>query len=67
MSQAGKGHVPEENLPRYRSIASIARRYEKLGNDLSNVGFYAEASKAWKDSQYYWHKANELRVDLVRS
>lgn len=67
MSQAGKGHVPEENLPRYRAFASIARRLEGIGNSLSNIGHYESANKAWKDSAYYWHKANELRVNLVRN
>lgn len=66
MSQAGKGHVPEENLPRYRALASIARRFNGLGNDLSNLGEYEQANVAWIKSGVYWRKANELRVDLVR-
>lgn len=64
MSEAAKGHVPEENLPKYRSLASIARRFNSLGNDLSNVGYYGYANEAWEDSAFFWREANKLRVDL---
>lgn len=64
MSQAGKGHVPEENLTRYRSRASIARKFEGLGNDLSNIGHYEVANDLYSLSARYWKLANALRVDL---
>lgn len=64
MSQAGKGHVPEDLLPAYRTRASIARRFEGLGNDLSNIGRYSEAVEAWAKSGLFWKEANALRVDL---
>ena len=64
MSQAGKGHVPEENLDKYRRLASIARRYDGLGDSLYTVGEVEAANDCWDGSGRYWNKANDLRVDL---
>jgi hypothetical protein len=64
VSQAGKGHVPEENLHEYRRLAQIARQYNTLAYNLSNLGRGFEASTAFGWSQNYWGQANALRVDL---
>ena len=64
LTQAGKGHVPEENLDRYRSLARTARQLDTLGNVLSNHGEYDEAHRLWGLSGKFWAKANALRVDL---
>lgn len=56
--------MPEENLHRYRALASIARRFKSLGNDLSNAGFHNSAEEAWFKSEHFWNQANALRVDL---
>ena len=64
LTQAGKGHVPEENLDRYRSFARTARQLDSLGNTMSNHGDYGEANRLWELSFKYWGKANALRVDL---
>jgi hypothetical protein len=64
LTQAGKGHVPEENLDRYRSLARVARQLDTLGNTLSGKGEYGDATAMWALSQKYWGQANALRVDL---
>jgi len=64
VTQAGKGHVPEESLDRYRSLARIARQLDTLGNTVSGHGEYDEANRLWGLSQKFWGKANALRVDL---
>lgn len=65
MSQAGKGHVPEENLPQYRKFATLARRFNSLSGLLWTLEDYkAEAAGAEDMSEHFWEKANELRVDL---
>lgn len=64
MTQAGKGHVPEEHLDRYRSLARQARQLDTLGNTCSNKGEYEDANILWTLSGKYWGKANALRVDL---
>ena len=64
MTQAGKGHVPEENLDRYRSLARIARQLDTLGDVLNGKGEYGDGRDMWLLSQKYWGRANALRVDL---
>lgn len=64
MSQAGKGHVPEENLTRYRQLASVARQFNTVGNHLSNLKHHVIAEEVWEMSKIYWDEANSLRVDL---
>lgn len=64
VTQAGKGHVPEENLDRYRSLARHARQLDTLGNVCSGKGEYGDATLLWALSQKYWGMANALRVDL---
>jgi len=61
LTQAGKGHVPEEHLDRYRSLARTARQLDTLADRLAftddGLHLFALAAK-------YWGKANALRVDL---
>jgi len=64
VTQAGKGHVPEENLDRYRSLARIARQLDTLGDVLNGKGEYGDGRDMWLLSQKYWGRANALRVDL---
>ena len=64
LTQAGKGHVPEENLDMYRHLARIARQLDSLGNTVSNHGEHGEANRLWELSYKFWGKANALRVDL---
>ena len=64
LTQAGKGHVPEENLDRYRSLARIARQLDSLSDTVRNHHDYAEANRLWALSMKYWGRANALRVDL---
>ena len=61
---AGKGHVPEENLDRYRTRAGIARLLSRLGNMVSGIGEYEDANRLWAMAGKYKRMANELRVDL---
>jgi len=64
LTQAGKGHVPEENLDRYRSYARTARQLDSLSNTVCAHGEYDEANRLLGLSQKFWGKANALRVDL---
>lgn len=63
-TQAGKGHVPEDNLPKYRALARHARQLTTAGNGCANKGEYEDAETLWKLSDKYWGMANALRVDL---
>lgn len=64
LTQAGKGHVPEENLDRYRSYARTARQLDTLGNALKDRGEHMDAGTIWGLAHKYWGMANALRVDL---
>lgn len=61
-----KGHVPEENLDRYRRILRIANQVGSLGGQVSGMGEYGDANLLWGLERKYHDKANELRVDLPR-
>lgn len=60
----GKGHVPEENLERYRRLKSIASIFGKLGGRVSGYGEYGDANLCWALEKKYQDKAHELRVDI---
>lgn len=60
----GKGHVPEENLERYRQIKTIAEILGSLGGRVSGYGEYTDANLLWALELKYQNKANELRADL---
>ena len=64
LTQAGKGHVPEENLDRYRALARHARQLVTAGYACANRGEYDDANTLAVLAQKYWGMANELRVDL---
>jgi hypothetical protein len=61
-----KGHVPEENLWRYRRLKSIAEALGSLGGRVSGYGEYADANLLWAMEKKYHDKAQELRVDIPR-
>ena len=61
LTQAGKGHVPEENLDRYRLFARYARQLDTLADKLA---FTEDAPHLFALAAKYWGKANALRVDL---
>jgi hypothetical protein len=58
------GHVPEENLDRYRRLMGISRKLKSLGNEVSGLGDYGGANALWGISARYRDKAQELRVDI---
>jgi hypothetical protein len=60
----GKGHVPEENLPRYRRLADLAYLLQRMGGTVSGLGEYGDANTLWALASKYKDKANELRADL---
>ena len=60
----GKGHVPEENLARYRQRAAVVAYLTRLGGMVSNIGEYADANTLWAMASKYREMANELRADL---
>lgn len=60
----GKGHVPEENLERYRRLRELAFLLSRSGNMLSGIGEYDSANKLWEIAGKIKRKANDLRVDL---
>jgi hypothetical protein len=60
----GKGHVPEESLPRYRHRAELAFLMQRMGGMVSGLGEYEDANKLWAMASKYRAMANELRVDL---
>lgn len=63
---AEKGHVPEENLPRYRYLRKIAQNLGSLGGQVSGQGEYADANVLWAMEAKYGRMANELRADIPR-
>ena len=55
-------HVPENNLPLYRRIRDIAHNLDSVGNQLSGVGLYDHANKAWGLSADVRKQAYALRA-----
>lgn len=64
MSEAFKGHVPEENLERYRNRRGIAYACDSLAGRMSGVGEYADANAMFALAAKYRALANELRADM---
>lgn len=64
MSETFKGHVPEENLSRYRNRRGIAFACESLAGRMSGVGEYADANNLYRYAAKYRGLANELRADM---
>lgn len=63
---AGKGHVPEENLERYRRIRELAFLISRTGNMVSGMGEHGDANTLWAIAGKYKRMANDLRVDLKK-
>ena len=62
---AEKGHVPEENLFRYRAKMRLARQLESLG-DTIGANDPTDSTILWRMAKKYHDQAQELRVDLPR-
>lgn len=58
-----KGHVPEENLFRYRALKRIANQFNSLG-DTIGPNDTADSTLCWRLARKYQDKANELRADI---
>lgn len=58
-----KGHVPEENLFRYRNLMRLSRQFKSLG-DTIGPNDMADSTICWRLARKYRDKAQELRVDL---
>ena len=58
-----KGHVPEENLFRYRMIMALSRQLESLGNRIGPNNM-EDSTILWRMAKKYRDKAQELRVDI---
>lgn len=61
---AGKGHVPEEDLARYRRYRELAHLMSRMGNMVSGLGQSADATVLWGMAGKYKRLANDLRVEL---
>jgi hypothetical protein len=66
VSISERGHVPEENLFRYRNLIRLSQQLDSLGNQVSGMGQYGDATTLWGMSAKYSDKAQELRVDIPR-
>ena len=58
-----KGHVPEENLFRYRRLMNLSRQLKSLG-DTIGANDMADSTLLWRLAKKYNDKAQELRVDI---
>lgn len=58
-----KGHVPEENLFRYRNLMRISRSLKSLG-DTIGANDPSDSTVLWRMAKKYNDKAQELRVDI---
>lgn len=58
-----KGHVPEENLFRYRRLMGLSRQLKSLG-DTIGANDMADSTILWRMAKKYSDKAQELRVDI---
>lgn len=58
-----KGHVPEENLFRYRVKMRLARQLKSLG-DTIGPNDMNDSTVLWRMAKKYRDQAQELRVDI---
>lgn len=58
-----KGHVPEENLFRYRNLMRISRSLKSLG-DTIGPNDMSDSTVLWRMAKKYKDKAQELRADI---
>jgi hypothetical protein len=63
VKNAEKGHVPEENLFRYRNLMRISRQLKSLG-DTIGPNDMTDSTILWRMAKKYRDKAQELRVDI---
>lgn len=61
-----KGHVPEENMPRYVRLRELAHLLSRMGNMVSGLGEHDDANKLWALGGKYKRLANELRADIPK-
>lgn len=59
------GHVPEENLFRYRTRMRLARQLKSLG-DTIGANDMADSTILWRMAKKYRDQAQELRADIPR-
>lgn len=59
-----KGHVPEDNLARYRRYRELAHLMSRMGNMVSGLNEPEDANALWAMGGKYKRMANELRADL---
>ena len=60
-----KGHVPEENLFRYRNKMRLSRQLKSLG-DTIGANDMADSTILWRMAKKYRDQAQELRAELPR-
>jgi hypothetical protein len=65
VKNAEKGHVPEENLFRYRNLMRISRNLKSLG-DTIGPNDMTDSTILWRMAKKYRDKAQELRADIPR-
>lgn len=58
-----KGHVPEENLFKYRNLMRLSRTFKHLG-DTIGPNDMADSTVCWRLAKKYKDKAQELRADI---
>jgi hypothetical protein len=58
-----KGHVPEENLFKYRVLMNLSRRFKSLG-DTIGANDMADSTVCWRLAKKYRDKEQELRADI---
>jgi hypothetical protein len=64
-ADGAKGHVPEENLFRYRNLMRISRNLKSLG-DTIGPNDMTDSTILWRMAKKYRDKAQELRADIPR-
>lgn len=60
-----KGHVPEENLFRYRVKMRLSRQLKSLG-DTIGANDPSDSTILWRMARKYSDQAQELRADIPR-
>lgn len=58
-----KGHVPDWNLARYRSLMNMSRQFKSLG-DTIGPNDMADSTVCWRLANKYRKKAQELRAEI---
>jgi hypothetical protein len=58
-----KGHVPEENLWRYRILMNISRQFDSLANSIG-AGDTDDMRTCYRLANKYRELSQQLRVDL---